>query len=204
MLFLSVVLVSFTRYVIKHTHLFFSFQIKRDDVFNNCKVVYTKPLSINTFQNVYNAFSLLIGTVHPAFHLLPTLVCYMFLSSVSYQTWHHLQTSKNKFITFYVNFWSNRPSYIRFVPCLYEFMYQHISSLKSTADPFNTSLWSIVRLAVNIIVRYQVHSFAKNVFWSSLLWSLTYLTPIAKNTTNTCPQWETSARPINLSIISAL
>lgn len=57
---------------------FFSFQIKRDDVFNNCKVVYTKPLSINTFQNVYNAFSLLIGTVHPAFHLLPTLVCNMF------------------------------------------------------------------------------------------------------------------------------
>lgn len=61
---------------------------------------------------------------------------------VSYQTWHHLKTSENKFTTFDVNFWSNRPQYIRFASCLYEFMYQHLSSLKSTPDPFNTSLWS--------------------------------------------------------------
>lgn len=133
--------VSFTWYVIKHTHLFFSFQIKRDDVFNNCKVVYTKPLSINTFPKVYNAFSSLIGTVDPAFHLLPTFIQYSMLhvyGVVSYQTWHHLKTSKNKFTTFDVN----RPPYIRFASYLYEFMYQHISSLKSTPDPFNTSLWS--------------------------------------------------------------
>lgn len=57
---------------------------------------------------------------------------------VSYQTWHHLKTSENKFTTFDVN----RPPYIRFASYLYEFMYQHISSLKSTPDPFNTSLWS--------------------------------------------------------------
>lgn len=78
--FFTMAFVSFTWYVIKHSHLFFSFQIKRDDVFNNCKVVYTKPLSINTFPKVYNAFSSLIGTVDPAFHLLPTfIVCYMFM-----------------------------------------------------------------------------------------------------------------------------
>lgn len=57
---------------------------------------------------------------------------------VSYQTWHHLKTSENKFTTFDVN----RPPYIRFASCLYEFMYQHISSLKSTPGPFNASLWS--------------------------------------------------------------
>lgn len=66
---------------------FFPFQIKRDDVFNNCKVVYTKPLSINTFPKVYKAFSSLIGTVDPAFHLLPTFISMLHVYGiVSYQT----------------------------------------------------------------------------------------------------------------------
>lgn len=92
-------------------------------------------------KSMYKAFSSLTGTVDPAFHLLPTFIQYSMLhvyGVVSYQTWHHLKTSENKFTTFDVN----RPPYIRFASCLYEFMYQHISSLNSTPDPFNASLWS--------------------------------------------------------------